>query len=159
MDNGEYLYLAHPFPTRKRMYEWKKKMEDRYAVKIRDPFYDLTRKDVEKIDAGVKRARGQSKREAQILVDRDLTAIGGSKGVIAYIDGSQSVGTLMEMVYAFTIEGLPVYTVVEAIALHQNVDKHPWVTYHSTEVFTGLKDFERWLKIKYKRLSPVNVGN
>ena len=114
-------YLAHPFGTRAEMRQWELAMEVRYDIEIVNPFYDLHRSDVDAID------QGHMQRYAVIaseIVDRDLEAIRKSDGVIAYIDGSRSYGTIMEIAYAVMF-GVRVY-----IVCTNGEERHPWLRYH-----------------------------
>lgn len=140
------LYLAHPFPTRVRMREWAEKVEKLAGVQLFCPFYKITRKDIDDIDDG---KRSKYNTSCDRLVSRDLTALRTCDGVLTYIDGSTSIGTHMEIVYAYEA-GLPVYVIVEGLGEKMFRDSagyyHPWIRYHATKIFRNLKETERWLK-------------
>lgn len=136
------LYLAHPFDSRKYIREWELKVEKKFDVELVNPFYDVTRDDVEKIDLG--RAKRYEKLDPVKLVRKDLAQIEEAMGVVAIIDGSLSYGTIMEIVYACYYRK-PVYIIVTNGHI-----KHPWIQYHASGLFESFKEFEKWLKKKTK---------
>jgi len=132
------LYLAHPFDSRRYIRKWELGFEKRTCIDLINPFYDITRKDVDLIDAGI--VERYEKLKPIELVNRDLEQIKGSKGIITIVDGNLSYGTIQEMVYANIYEKL-VYSIISNG--HEN---HPWLKYHSYKIFTKLNDFEKWIK-------------
>jgi len=138
-----YLYLAHPFPTRQRMRKWELKVENKTGLSLFNPFYDIDRKDVKEIDLG---RRDRYKLNPASVVNADIKKIKESTGLIGYVDGSLSYGTIMEIVYAFNYQ-VPVYLIITNG--HHN---HPWFRYHATKIFTGLEDFEKWAQKELQKV-------
>jgi nucleoside 2-deoxyribosyltransferase len=137
------LYLAHPFDSRKEMQEWELGFEKRTGIQIINPFYDEVR---EEIIVAENEYRNMSREEREELVaskykqivEKDLEKICKTDGFIVIINHMKSIGAIMEMVYAHQTKK-PVYTVAfESI-------KHPWVKYHSTELFSNLDELEKYL--------------
>ena len=130
-------YLAHPFDSRKEMRQFQLQLQVKYGVKICNPFYDISRDDVIAIDEG--RAGRYEKLDPEALVKRDIEAIRASDGVIAYVNGDLSYGTIMEMVYAGLLEK-------EIILLCTNGhESHPWLVYHADIIFTSKEELEDYL--------------
>ena len=132
------FYWAHPFDSRHLHMEWKIAFQ-KIGINLVDPFYDLTRVDVEEIDSG--RADRYEKLDPTKLVERDLDAIRKSDGVIALVDGSLSYGTIKEIVYAYgighhqtTYRQFPVYLIVT-----NGHHEHPWLEFHATDLFVSLE--------------------
>ena len=139
MKSKRKFYLAHPFDARKRIRRWEKDFEKRTGIELVNPFYDeVDRTDVEKIDAG--RAERYEKLIPSDLVERDVDYIKKSDGVVAFITGDLSYGTIQEMVYAFRYHK-PVIAIVTNG--HEN---HPWLQYHSTKVLTSTRKLEEAIK-------------
>ncbi len=136
------LYLAHPWPTRKRIREWQKKIEARTGVTFVNPFYDLDNEDMVAVDSG---KQGKYDTDPKKIVEGDLKAMRKCDGILAIVDGSLSYGTIMEIVYAYRF-GLPVYLMVS-----NKHEKHQWFRYHATEIFLTLERFARWLKKEMKK--------
>ena len=59
--------------------------------------------------------------------------------MVAIVNGDLSYGTIQEMVYA-TLSDVPVYAIVT-----NGHEKHPWLVYHSTQIFTSREEFEEFL--------------
>ena len=134
------FYLAHPFDTRKWVRDWELRLEKELGVTFVNPFYDLTRSDIEQADAG--RTERYEKINPADIVERDVQAIHSVEGLVGIVDGSLSYGTIMEIVYAWSYH-LPVYLIVT-----NGHYGHPWLVYHSTKIFQSLEAFETWLEIK-----------
>ncbi len=127
-------YLSHPWDTRKMMRQWELRIEVDYDLEIINPFYDINRDDVLAIDNGI--AGRYERLDPEVIVSRDLTAIAQSDGVIAYVDGSVSYGTIMEMVYAYQLN-----RAISLICTNGHED-HPWLVFHSDRIYTSLEAFE-----------------
>jgi len=143
------MYLAHPFSSRHKMREWELEMEKEWNLNIINPFFDVVREDKEIIDkkdvtlttqATRKERYGLTDEQCATLVERDVSLIKNSDGMIAIVDGSLSYGTIQEMVYAHKL-GVPVYAVI----LNGHIG-HPWLRYHSTKIFETLEELAEWLK-------------
>jgi len=133
------LYLGHPFADRKWIKEWQIFVEEKYNIEFVNPFYDITRTDIEKIDAGLEEPESAD-RDYVDLVSRDLDVMEQCNGMLAFITGCPSYGTIMEIVYAYNKGTVPVYLIVT-----NGKENHPWLRYHATEIFTSLKSFEEFL--------------
>ena len=133
------------FDSRFKVRKWELEFEKRTGIELINPFYDRKRLDVLNIDAGkVKRYDV----DASTIVDNDTGIIAEPDvtGIVAIIDGSLSYGTIQEMVYSKIINNKPVYSLIT-----NGHDKHPWLMFHSTEVFTKLDQLESYLIGKYGR--------
>jgi nucleoside 2-deoxyribosyltransferase len=138
VDQSEnFYYLAHPFDFRKEAREWELGIEKKLGIEILNPFYDTGRQDAKDIDAG---RLARYKIDPKQIVEGDISWIKRSKGIIAFITGDLSYGTLQEMVYAHSLDK-PVYSVIT-----NGHDKHPWLQYHSTKVFKKAGDLETFLE-------------
>lgn len=130
------LYLAHNFDSRHLMRNWEFNIEQKLGIDLINPFYDLTREDIDRID------KGEIERYAadpNSIVNRDVGAIDSSDGIIAYINGDISYGTPMEIVYAKHLDK-PVY-----ILCTNGHEKHPWLVYHSDKITTTFAEMEAYL--------------
>lgn len=132
-------YLAHPFDERHNLRIWELGIERTTGINLINPFYDVNRDDVIKIDEG--RNKRYEKLNPRELVLRDVGQIMKAKtGTIAFVTGALSYGTIQEMVYTklFKKELLSVIT-----NGHEN---HPWLRYHSDRIFTDIRKLEKYLK-------------
>jgi nucleoside 2-deoxyribosyltransferase len=141
-------YLAHPFSSRFKMREWELEIEKELDIEIINPFFDVEREDKKVIlDNGAtlttlstrKDRYGSTDEGCKTIVERDVNLIKSSDGVIVLIDGSISYGTIQEMVYAKLYDK-------RVIAIISNGHKgHPWLRYHSDEIFDNLDDAKEFL--------------
>lgn len=136
------FYLAHPFNERHNIRTWELGFEKRTHINLINPFYDISREDVERIDAG--RAERYTELIPKELVERDIGYIirSTTTGTIAFVTGALSYGTIMEMVYT-KLNNKLLYSIVT-----NGHDNHPWLRYHSTKIFTNKLDFEKYIKQK-----------
>jgi len=132
------FYLAHPFDARKGIRIWELDFEKRTGINLMNPFYDVARKDVERIDAG--RTERYEKLQPIELVQRDIGHIAINNGIISIINGDLSYGTIQEMVYAKILQKLNYLLITNK---HEN---HPWLVYHSTRIFTKKAKLEKFLE-------------
>ncbi len=137
------LYLAHPLDDRKWIRQWELNIEAQTHIDFLNPFYDVERPDIVAIDAGIQK-KYQS--DPNVVVNRDLLNIQKSDGLAAFITGTFSVGTIMEIVYAHR-DGKTIYLMVSNG--HHN---HPWLRYHSTKIFQTVDDITKFLL----KLSPIS---
>ena len=131
------IYLAHPFDARFEMRKWELATEVKYDIEIINPFYDITREDVDVIDSGI--AGRYERLNPQELVNRDLEAIYSCDELLAIVNGCLSYGTLMEIVYARLCDK------DISIVCTNGHEKHPWLQYHADEVYTSLEEYEQTL--------------
>ena len=127
-------YWAHPFGSRGLHNGWKERFA-KVGIMLLDPFYDLERPDVDELRQSYNFA------DSVELVERDLAAIDGAKGMLALVDGDISIGTLMEIRYGYTkghtgatYRDFPVYIIVT-----DGRQGHPWLQYHATKIFTSVE--------------------
>jgi len=144
------LYLAHPFNIRKEIREWELEFENKTGIKLVNPFYDKKREDVINIDAGRKERYELTSKESNNIVLKDIGLIIRMDGILAFITGAISYGTIQEMVYAKVLSK-PIYSVIT-----NGHDKHPWLRYHSDKIFTDRKDLERFL---INSIAPTPIQN
>ena len=137
----DFYYLAHPFDSRKKVREWELGIEKKLGINILNPFYDTGRQDAKDIDKG-RLARYTI--DPKLIVEGDLKWIKKSKGLIAFVTGDLSYGTIQEIAYGHNF-GKPVYSVIT-----NGHEKHPWLQYHSTKVFTKMGDLEKFLENEKK---------
>lgn len=126
-------YLAHPFYSRKRIRNWELEIENKKSIDLINPFYDVERKDVQDIDQGVENPYVKPYKE---IVEDDLELIESSIGVVAIVDKGAAVGIYQELVYAHNWE-----KDIHSIVLNGK-EGHPWLKYHSNEIYNSLEDFE-----------------
>jgi len=131
------IYLAHPFDSRFAMRKWELHVEVTYDIEIVNPFYDITREDVDIIDSGI--AGRYEKLNPNEVVNRDLAAIDSCDEILAFVNGDLSYGTLMEIVYA-SLAGKTVN-----IVCTNGHEKHPWLQYHADNIYTSLDEYEQTL--------------
>ena len=135
-------YLAHPFGSRKWVREIELELENRLGVKLINPFYDDDGENPEPVDSEkINVYDWMKKLNPNKVIERDLDLITHCNGVIAFITDDRSYGTTMEIVYAHMMFK-PVYLVVM-----NGYEEHPWLKYHSTEIFTDVSELEEFLKV------------
>lgn len=134
MEIPKSYYLAHPLSSRREVREWEIGFEERTGIKLLNPFYDVYRPDIEALDKYILNPR---KKTSKKVVEDDLNGIKIQEGLLCFIDDKVAVGTFQEMVYGF-IEGKIVYSVI----INKNLLRHPWLVYHSKEIFRSLNEFE-----------------
>lgn len=149
------FYLAHNFENRFDVRKWEHKIEDKYNIKLFNPFYDADRNDMVQLDK-----EGESRRESmkglasfsigecKKLVERDLRAIQQSDGIVTIIK-SASFGTAMEIIMCAYIYRKPVII----ISLSGVLTTHPWLRYMASlskgRIFSTKKEFEQYVKKKF----------
>jgi nucleoside 2-deoxyribosyltransferase len=133
------LYLAHPFYSREKIRKWELELEEKTGIELINPFYDIKREDIEKVDSGEKTRYDVDPTE---IVQRDVAQIAREdvRGTIAIIDGNLSYGTIQEMVYSKMLQK-PVYSLITNE--HEN---HAWLKYHSRKIFTDEQSLENFLE-------------
>ncbi len=133
------LYLAHPFDSRRDMRLEQEIFEKATGIKLINPFYDIHREDIIAIDEG--RAERSAVCDPVEIVERDVEAIMNSDGILAIINGKQSVGTMMEIVYSCVVFNLPTY-----IVCSDGQHLHPWLQYHGCGVFESMEEAIAYFK-------------
>ena len=132
------FYLAHPFDSRHELREWELEVEKSTGLEIVNPFYDIDRgTDISDVDEG--RSVRYSSGKHKAIVTRDVKAIRKTDGVIAFVTGDLSYGTIQELVYAY-LDSAPVYLVCT-----NGHEEHPWLVYHTTKIFTSREELEEFL--------------
>jgi hypothetical protein len=130
------IYLAHPITARKKIREQELATEQRTGVELLNPFYDTGRGDIEEIDVGL---RGIWEIDPGPVVDGDIKDIEKCHAFAAVLCDGISVGTIMEIVYAFKAKKR-IYIIDLA-----NKRDHPWIRYHATLIFSSWEDFDKFL--------------
>jgi len=133
------LYLAHPYEHLHEIREWELDFEKRSGIELINPFFDVEDRAVPEIDMPTDDRRKLTSKFYKKIVTVDLREILMSDGVVARLKGHKMCGTYMEMVNA-TMMKKPVYSMIE-----NDMDRHPWIKYYSTEIFTKLKELEDFL--------------
>jgi nucleoside 2-deoxyribosyltransferase len=128
------LYLAHPFLDRYEIRLWEDTFEYRTGIELVNPFYDVNREDIDLIDAG-KKARFDL--DPEKIVMQDLNTMFDCDGILAVITKSQTVGTIMEIAYAYNNLDGPIYLVCPP-----DLENHPWLQHHATTIFSCLAEFQ-----------------
>ncbi|MBI2666759.1 hypothetical protein HYX13_04055 [Candidatus Woesearchaeota archaeon] len=138
------LYLGHSLASRKEIRVWELAFEERTGISLINPFYDQDRADIRALDRG---ERGVELPFQQV-VQNDLRLIQQTDATLALVDKATSLGLPMEVVYASQVYYKPVYAIVL-----DGRERHPWILYHATKIFTTQDVFERWIiqgKLKKK---------
>ena len=128
------LYLAHPFLDRYSIRLWEDNFEHKTGIDLVNPFYDVNREDIDLIDAGKKTRFDVDPEE---IVMRDLDAMFNCDGILAVITAKQSIGTIMEIAYAYNNLDGPIY-----IVCPPDLENHPWIQHHATAIFDCLAGFQ-----------------
>jgi nucleoside 2-deoxyribosyltransferase len=144
--------MAHPFGDRLRLREEEKRIEAATGLNLVNPFYDVKgRLDIAQFDKLAKDRTFKDRDERQKwiaswglkpsipkeVVERDLKAIRGADGVLAFFTDKISVGTPMEVFYASRVLHRPVYLIIE----DRSKMGHPWLVYYATAIYTTVDEF------------------
>lgn len=127
-------YLAHPLKLRKHIRRVELGIEALYGLDLLNPFYDVHRPEIEKLD------RGETLNDAEVdsiaLVEKDLSLLEDCYGVLAVIaDKCSSIGTICEMWHA-VVRRMPIFVI------SYDLGNHHWVEYAVDK--TGGKIFKTW---------------
>lgn len=144
------IYLAHPILARKAVRERELRIEQRTGVELHNPFYDTGRGDIEEIDAG---ARGLWEIDPARIVTGDVADIRRSHALAAVLCDGQSIGTIMEIVYAW-MANKRVYIIDLA-----NKGGHPWIRFHANMIFPSWEEFEAFLTHMNGPPTPATGGD
>lgn len=145
------LYLAHPVLLRREIRNWELVIESRYDVDFINPFYDshttTENRAINTLDD--KKNYEYSKRDAYNIVRTDLHSIQQADGIVAFLDDTPSIGTIMEICYNHQFHK-PTFVVAPDFAIMKDgykhpIGNHPWVQYHATRVFKKEVDFEDFI--------------
>ena len=131
-------YLAHPWDSREQIRKLELDLEEKLAGRVDffNPFYDMERKEVQLIDTG---QADRYHADPEMVVTRDLKAIGESNGLLGVINGGFSIGTIMEIVYA------NVYMKPVILLVTNGHEEHYWLRYHAEQIFITPESLELWL--------------
>lgn len=130
-------YLAHPVLTRENVRAWELKFERHTGIDLINPFIDVERELDEDLHAS--EAGNYGSVDAVDIVNKDLNAIVKCDFLVAFVTGVRSYGTIMEICYAYSMQK-PVFIICE-----NGHEKHPWLVFHSTKIFTNTADFETYI--------------
>ena len=131
------LYLAHPYDFRHGIRDWELYFEEKTGIQLINPFYELFPEETFKRDKGILDRYAQT--DPHELVKKEVQTIKLSDGIVSVVCGGNSIGTLMEMVYAKNFKK-EVYSIVMT-----GQEKHPWLSVHSSKIFTNFQDFEGFI--------------
>jgi nucleoside 2-deoxyribosyltransferase len=133
------LYLAHPFNSRDDIRVWQKEIEDRFTLKLINPFSFAD--SLEVFQAGDVNSKEYYEKinNPRAVVERDFKLIDQADGLLAIVS-EFSPGTLMELCYAHH-KGKVTYTICT-----NGHEKHPFIMYHSTLLFPSFGQFHTFLE-------------
>jgi hypothetical protein len=140
------FYLANQFRNRHKALEFQKLMEYYHHLKLLNPFYDLQREDIEKIDEmerqGKKCYPDYDDDKAKTIVYGDLSAIPQTDGIVCILFDRDALGSYMEMFYAAYMLKLPVYL----ICYDEYVQCHLWPRVLCHKIFKSIEEFEDYVE-------------
>lgn len=132
------LYFAHAFDNRNKLLGWINKFNrNKKGVYLTNPF--LISEHPAFKDKSGSIYYNKIKRDAKMIVAKDLGLLKSCDGVVAFIDDVHTIGTFMEVVHAFYYNK-PIY-----IICTNGWDKHPFLVYHATKIFKSIRGFEQWI--------------
>lgn len=139
-------YLAHCWDDREWVQKWELATEVKFDIELINPFSDIDRP---KDNSANRRERTYNIESPNALVCRDLNAIHKARGFLGILKSPNALGTPMEISYAWR-HHLKQDTVnidypVELIVLNGE-EKHPWLIFHSTAIFTSFEEYEEYLR-------------
>ena len=139
------FYLCHPRESRFKVRAWQPGFEKKTGIILFNPFFDKDNEEAEKNNLGKEKYKELT--DHKKLVEQDIQSIADPEieGVIAYIDTANSWGSPMEIVYAKKVLGKKVYSIITNGDHH-----HPWLKYHSNQIFTSSEELEKFLIEKAK---------
>lgn len=143
------FYLAHPLASRTDIRKHELAIEKEHKdLKLINPFYDLTRDDIKKIDQGLITRWKFKKKDCSRIVEGDVEAILDSDGILAVIDDSLSYGTILEIAYAKFAHKF-------VVLLNLNsTHKHPWLKYHADFIIRNWEDVYKTIKKVFDKKKP-----
>lgn len=136
---NDYLYLAHPRESRKKVRRWQLDFEKRKGIKFLNPFYEIDREHKE-MDINEENPLKVYAVLDDNTVKEELDLLKGGNGVVSKVDGALSYGTIQEMVYS-RLFGKPLFSLIT-----NGQENNPWLRYHSTKIFTELNELENFLE-------------
>jgi len=140
------LYLAHGFGSRHTVRKIEKDIEKNFNIDLINPFYDVDRTDVNKLDKGIKLNR--TKKDCQLVRNRDLKLIRNSDGVLA-ICFEPTIGTFKEICYAYEHDKKVFF-----ICYNKYARNHLWNVAECYLIFKDIHSFMFYLRLNgYERKS------
>ncbi len=130
-------YLAHPVLAREKVAIFERNFELRTGIDLINPFTEVERETEENLLVS---EHGDYPDNGDRIVDMDLKAILTCDFVVAFITSQRSYGTIMEICYAYSM-GKPVFIICE-----NGHEKHPWLVYHASKIFTNTRDFRKYIQ-------------
>lgn len=143
----KYLYyIAHGCLEHQRIREWQLKMQEKYGVELRNPFYNETRiENMEGVETeeDLENLLNQlTPTECARIMNNDLGLIRHSDGLIVLLEEA-TIGTSMEIFAAAYLYDLNVYVVT------QKYQNHPWIVAlvmkSCGRIFNSLEELEKEL--------------
>lgn len=141
------FYLAHPLQLRHEVRGWELILEHRTGVDIFNPFYDIHREEILRIDAGIAEMYDSSFNHFNI-VETDLSHLSTCRNILVILREAQSIGTHCEMWDSLRC-GRSIFVITNEFL------NHPWVKYCIQKTkgqgFRTWGDFKLFLINKYKK--------
>jgi len=141
------FYLAHPLQLRHEVRAWELMIEKKTGVDILNPFYDVYREEILKIDAGIAETYDSTFNHFNI-VETDLSHLVICRNVLVILREALSIGTHCEMWDSVKC-GRPVHIITDTF------HNHPWVKYSAEKtngfIFKTWGDFKQYLLTSFKR--------
>jgi nucleoside 2-deoxyribosyltransferase len=121
---------------------WERYAEHQSGIEILNPFYDVYREEIIKIDCGIVEKYDRSF-DHMAIVTNDLSYLDSCDAVLAIIEEANSIGTHCELWHSVNVKK-PVYVITGSF------ENHPWIRY-ATESTGGLifptwRNFINWLR-------------
>jgi len=133
------LYFAHNFNNRIKFRKIELQLEKKLNIELYNPFYDdLNRKkEMFKFDNNKKQRFHINQKNANFIVQRDLTALAACDGLLTIVD-LPSFGTTIEICNA-TLMKKPIYFI------SQKYINHAWIKVYATYRFRNIKEFKKFI--------------
>ncbi len=133
------FYLAHSFEDRKEVKKiWEKWKEKFTKHKFINPFFPKRKKEIFTAKDTAENSFYKNLNPKWIVED-DIRLIQECDAIVARLTGSFTIGTHMEIVWAYILHR-KIY-----IICHENYSKHPWLVYHADKIFHSEEAFEKFL--------------
>ncbi len=138
------MYLAHPLDSRHEVARWERAVEANHpGLSLINPFYDRERPEIQALDRGEKVEHDFYK-----IVEDDLAMMRPCNGLLAIIDGTNSYGTIQEMVYARLFH-MPTCAIIT-----NGEHEHIWLRYHTMQIFQDYDEFYAHVPVIIQALTP-----
>jgi len=145
------FYYTNPTKDRHKARELQLRIEKELAgiVELDNPFYNRAgtpTKEIAQLDKGVK-----AEISAGEIIYNDLKKIRDSEGVLAWVTGTTSWGSISETFYSSYVLGKPTYIIFDPHTRNNiNNPEHPWPKGNSTKVFGSVEAFVEFAKARLR---------